>query len=77
MPRYLKQDGVKVKNIRFEKAWIEIPVKRGKCQTQLDSETYLVQPRVADYIELLESFILDGLPKLSPKQIKTKVWHNV
>jgi len=53
MPRYLKQDGKKVPNVRTEKAWIVIPVKANKDTTPINTETYLVQPRVAKYIEML------------------------
>ena len=54
MPRYLKQDGKKVPNVRTEKAWIIIPVKTSKNTTPINTEIYLVQTRVADYIEKLE-----------------------
>ncbi|MGK0413225.1 MAG: hypothetical protein ACJA1B_001427 [Polaribacter sp.] len=54
MPRYFKQNGKKVPNVRTEKAWIVIPVKG-------NTETYLVQPKVADYIEKLESKIKNKL----------------
>ena len=67
MPRYLKQDGKKVPNLRTEKAWIVIPVKSNKDTIPIDMETYLVQPRVADYIEKLESKIKGELPKLPIK----------
>ena len=52
MPRYLKQDGKKVPNIRTQKAWIVIPAKAKT--TPINTESYLVQTRVADYIEKLE-----------------------
>jgi hypothetical protein len=64
MPRYFKQNGDKVPNIRLEKAWIIIPIKSNKNTTPKNTETYLVQPRVADYIVLLESKIKGALPKL-------------
>lgn len=67
MPRYLKQDGTKVPNERFEKTWIEIPVRAKKGTTALDSEHYLVPPRVSQYIVLLESKINGKLPKLPRK----------
>jgi len=67
MPRYLKQDGKKVANVRTEKAWIVIPVKASKETTPINTETYLVQPRVADYIEKLERKIKGKLPKSSIK----------
>ena len=55
MPRYLKQDGEKVPNVITENSWIVIPIKSSR-----ETETFLVQPRVADYIVKLE------------KQLKTK-----
>ena len=67
MPRYLKQDGKKVPNVRTEKAWIVIPVKASKGTTSINIETYLVQPRVADYIEKLERKIKGELPRLPIK----------
>ncbi len=66
MPIRKKQNGDKVDDIEIVKRWIEIPVK--PTNTSIDTETYLVSVRVADYIELLESLILD-LPKL-PKIIE-------
>lgn len=51
MPRYTKPNGKRVPNVRIEKAWIDIPTKDGK------TATYLVQPKVADYIEKLENRI--------------------
>jgi len=65
MPRYTKQNGDKVPNVRTEKAWYTIPVKM-----PVSKESYLIQPRVADYIDLLENKILKlgyELPKLSVK----------
>ena len=67
MPRYLKQNNKVVPNIKLEKAWIVIPVKSNKNTTLVNTETYLVQPRVADYIVKLESKIKGELPKLSIK----------
>ena len=67
MPRYLKQDGKKTPNVRTEKAWIVIPVKVNKETTPINNETYLVPPRVADYIEKLERKIKGELPKLPIK----------
>jgi hypothetical protein len=67
MPRYIKEGGKRVPNVRTEKAWITIPVKASKDSTPINTETYLVQPRVADYIEKLEGKIKGDLPKLSIK----------
>lgn len=67
MPRYLKQNGKKVPNVRTSKAWIIIPVKTSKDTTPINSETYLVPPRVADYIVKLENQIKGELPKLPIK----------
>jgi len=67
MPRYFKQNGKRVPNLKMEKAWIVIPVKSEKGSIQSNIESYLVQTRVADYIVLLESKIKNGLPKLSIK----------
>ena len=55
-------------NIRLEKAWIVIPVKTNKNTTPINDESYLVQPRVADYIILLESKLNGILPRLPIKQ---------
>jgi len=52
MPRYLKQDGKRVPNVRCDKAWYTIPTGKGK-----ETESYLIQPKVADYIEKLEKQI--------------------
>ena len=67
MPRYIKQNNKVVPNVKLEKAWIVIPVKSNKNTTPVNTETYLVQPRVADYIVKLESKIKGELPKLSIK----------
>lgn len=67
MPRYFKQNGKRVPNVRHEYAWIVVPVKTSAETTPINTETYLVQPRVADYIELLESKIKGELPKLKIK----------
>lgn len=67
MPRYFKQNGDKVSNVRTEHAWIVIPVKTNKNTSPINNETYLVQPRVADYIVLLESKIKGEKPKLPIK----------
>jgi hypothetical protein len=64
MPRYYRQNGEKFPNVRFQKAWIEIPVR---SDFPIMTEHYLVQTRVADYIVLLESKIKGALPKLSKK----------
>lgn len=63
MPRYLR-NGKKIPNVRVEKAWIIIPVRPGKDTTPINTETYLVQTRVADYIEKLENLVQGDLPKL-------------
>jgi hypothetical protein len=64
---------LKIKNIPppeevFRKVWFEIPVN-----SSVPVETYLIQPRVADYIELLEEIIGEKkLPKLEClNQLKT------
>ena len=67
MPRLLKQNGEKTPNIRTEKAWVEVPVKSNKNTTPKNTETYLIQTRVADYIEILEKKIKGQLPKLPIK----------
>ena len=70
MPRYTKQNGDKVPNVRTEKAWYTIPVKSNKNTTPINEESYLIQPRVAGYIYLLEKKILKlghELPKLPIK----------
>ena len=66
MPRYLNEDGSRVSNLRTEKAWIQINIKDKDIPRAIES--YLVQPRVADYIELLESKINGSLPKLNKKR---------
>lgn len=50
----------------FQKCWIDVPIERTKEGVAAPIETYLVPPRVADYIELLESK-LEILPQLSNK----------
>lgn len=67
MPRYLKQNGKKVPNLRIEKAWFIIPVKSDKGSKSHNIETYLLPTRVADYIELLENKFTGELPKLPIK----------
>lgn len=70
MPRYLKQNGEKVPNTRLEHAWYVVPVKSNKDTTPINNESYLIQTRVADYIDLLEKQILKfgkELPKLPIK----------
>jgi hypothetical protein len=66
MPRYLKQDGKKVPNVRTENAWIVIPIKSSR-----ETETFLVQPRIADYIVKLEKQI-NNLKKLKHEQLNTR-----
>jgi len=71
MPRYLKLNGKKVPNVKTEKAWYEFPVKSSKDFTPTINETYLIQPRVASYIDLLEKEVLKlggELPKLPIKK---------
>jgi len=67
MPRYLKSNGKRVPNFKKELAWFIVPVKSHKGNTMLNTETYLLPTRVADYIELLESKIIGDLPKLPIK----------
>ena len=67
MPRYLKQNGERVPNVRMEKAYVSIPVRSSKGTTPINTETYLVPPRVADYIEKLEQKIKGQLPRLPPR----------
>lgn len=67
MPRKFKQNGDKIPNVRTEKAWVDIPIKTNKDTTPLNTESYLVQPRIADYIEKLEKQIIGELPKLPIK----------
>lgn len=70
MPRYLKQNGDKVPNTQRQYAWYVIPVKSNKDTTPINNESYLIQPRVADYIDLLENKLLKmrvELPKLPIK----------
>ena len=66
MPRYTTASGEKVPNLKIQKAWIEIPVKTDG-PTAIDTETYLVQTRVADYIVMLEKKLKGKLPEL-PKR---------
>lgn len=71
MPRYLKQNGDKVLNVRTEHAWYVIPVKPNSDTIPINDESYLIQPRVADYIDLLEKKLLKlgkELPKLPIKK---------
>jgi len=72
MPRYLKQNGNKVRNVRNESAWIVIPVKSNKNTAPINEETYLVPPRVADYIVLLEKKLKGDIPKLPIKNGQRK-----
>ena len=51
------------------KVWFDIPVESIKESIPLDFEVYLIPPRVAEYIMLLESFHIDVLPKLPPKTV--------
>jgi len=70
MPRYLKQNGDKVPNTRIEHAWYVVPVRSNKDTTPINNESYLIQPRVADYIDLLEKKLLKlgaELPKLAAR----------
>ena len=67
MPKYLNKDGSEVPNIKSEYAWIVVPVETNKDTSPINNETYLIQPRVADYIILLESKIKGELPKLPIK----------
>lgn len=67
MPRYLKQNGKKIPNLIMQKAWFEVPVKTDKEDNSIDFETYLLPPRVADYIEKLEKIVGNDLPKLNTK----------
>lgn len=64
MPRYLKQDGKKVPNVKTEKAWYDIPIN---TKDVVNVETYLIPTRVADYIEKLERKIGKKLPRLPKK----------
>ena len=66
MPRYIKQDGKIVPNVKTVSSWIVLPVKA--TTTALDSETYLVPRRVADYIVKLEKRVKGKLPKLPAKK---------
>ena len=59
MPLYSEEKVV------LEKVWIQIPVESDSKTIPLNHETYLVQPRVAEYILLLEQTINGELPKLS------------
>lgn len=54
MVAYLKQDGNKLPNVIIEKTWIAIPVAADNSNTPINKETYLVNPRVAEYIDMLE-----------------------
>lgn len=70
MPRYTKLNGEKIPNVRMDKTWYEIPVKANKNSVPINKESYLIQPRVANYIELLEKKILSlghDLPKIKNK----------
>ncbi len=65
MPAYKKQDGTIVPNVMQELAWIEIGIESESIPA--NTESFLVNPRIADYIVLLESKIEGDLPKLSTK----------
>lgn len=67
MPRYLDINKKPAKKVRFTKVWYVIPVKPEEGGTALNSESYLIPPRVADYIEKLEKKIKGDLPKLPIK----------
>ena len=64
MPKYKKQNGELAPTVVLEKTWVEIPVESQKKSTMKNTETYLVPPSVADYIELLESKISGDIPEL-------------
>ena len=48
------------------KVWFDIPVESTKDSIPLDFESYLLPPRVSEYIRLLESLHIGELPKLKP-----------
>lgn len=64
MPRYLKQDGKRVSDVTYVKSWIVIHTDSNKETIPINTETYLVPSRVADYIELLENSINGDTPYL-------------
>jgi hypothetical protein len=54
------------------KVWFDVPVESTKESIPIDFETYLIQPRVAEYIYILESFCIaeiGELPKLNHKTV--------
>jgi hypothetical protein len=68
MPRY-NINGKVQPNVSSEKAWVVIPVESNENTTPINQETYLIQPRVLDYILLLEEKIQGDLPKLKINSI--------
>lgn len=66
MPRYILEKK-KVPNLIMQKSWYCIPVKSPKGDPTIHEERYLIPPRVADYIELLEKRVDGLLPKLPRK----------
>jgi len=70
MPRYLKQNGKKVPDVKIKHSWIVVPVRSrsSAIDAPLNTETYLIPSRVADYIERLENAI--GETIMLPKRRK-------
>ncbi len=59
MPRLTKANGDIVEYEKYERAWITIPFDKN----EIDRETFLVNPKLADYIITLEEEVKSLRPQ--------------
>ena len=55
MPKLTKANGEDEKTVILEKVWFEVPVESDDKSAPKNTETYLLPPRVVEYLILLEN----------------------
>lgn len=63
--KYLDEKGKQIDDVIITNRWIKLPIESDNLTIPLDFEHCLVNPRVFEYIEMLENIIGEiNLPKL-------------
>ena len=68
MPKLRKENGELFPEVEFKKTWVQVGVEVDDNVIAVDFDTFLVHPRLADYIEMLEAKIEGDLPKLPKRE---------
>jgi len=59
MPRYLDDNGDKIKDVVVPKVWFLIPIEQGDSTTPINYDKCLIAENVVKYIEKLEEQLKD------------------